>query len=63
MKRIKSVRIICYSIALAAIIGGCITAVIKKQGMSELFGVAAFVFMGLGILIDILTEIMTKSDL
>ncbi len=63
MKRNKSVRILCYSVALITIIGGCITAVTKKQAMSELFGVETFVFMGLGIFIDVITEIIAKSDL
>lgn len=63
MKKISSVRSLCYLIALVAIFGGCIAAVIKKQAVSELFGSATFVFLGAGILIDVITGLIAKPDL
>lgn len=63
MKRIKPGRTLAYSVALISIIGGCIGAVLKKGTMSELFGVSTFVFIGFGIMIDVITEIIGKTDL
>jgi hypothetical protein len=62
MKRNKPARTLSYSVALISIIGGCIAAVLKKETISELFGVGVFVFLGLGILIDVITEIIVKPD-
>jgi hypothetical protein len=57
------VRLFSYCVALISIVMGCLTAVARSGRLSELFGVVTFIFLAVGICIDVGTAIFGKSDL